>query len=64
MLSQDERLAQHDIQLAIHTQQIGALMDAHKEVVGTMNKLIWTVLGGSISVTITLLGAIVALLAS
>lgn len=62
MPTQDDRLNEHDVQLAVHSEQIGALMKANEAVVGTMNKLIWTVLAGSTSVTVALLGAIIALL--
>lgn len=62
MLNTDERLASHDVTLAVHSEQIEALMKANEAVVSTMNKLIWTVLTGSIGVTTALIGAIVTLI--
>lgn len=61
MPSLDERIIQHTVELAVHSQQIQALMEAHKDVVASMNKLMWTMLGASVSVTVALLGSIAAI---
>lgn len=63
MPTHEERLSDHDVTLAVHSQQIGALMKANEAVVNTMNKLIWAALAGSTSVTVALLGAIIAIIA-
>lgn len=63
MPTTDERVNSHDVQLAVHTQQIGALMESHRQVVQTMNKLLWAFVSGSGAVALCLIAAIITLLA-
>lgn len=62
MLNTDERLASHDVTLAVHSEQIGALLKANESVVASMARLNATMMTSAISVTVALIGAIVAVL--